>query len=225
MSALVTNTADSASMTPSCRGGSHKRCTTDENGCGCRCHRVGAEIQAMEDAAAGLIETLLREWFKDNKSGFVPSIEAQKFVAAMREQHPTEFTAWLQDRAEWLVLNLMRTNEMLKARNAGAGSNSRRSFANYAAAIESGKEPNQPALAVTYRVNLENMRRTLADMTAVDLKFASEQRESQANSLKLEAAFLRAIAKRLPDDTTKVGDVLDEHQVYEIRKKLQPKST
>lgn len=223
MSALVTNTADSASMTPSCRGGSHKRCTTDENGCGCRCHRVGAEIQAMEDAAAGLIETLLRDWFKD-KTGFVPAIEAQRFVAEMREKHPTEFVAWLQDHAEWLVLNLTRDVENKAARAAGSG-NSQRAFRSYAHAMDMGQQMDRGALTVTYRVNAENLRRTLADMTAADLKFAADYRETTANTLKLEAAFLRAIAKRLPDDTTKVGDVLDEHQVYEIRKKLQPKGT
>lgn len=224
MSALVTDTPDSAAMTPSCRGGAHKRCTTDENGCGCRCHRVGAEIQAMEDAAAGLIETLLREWFAD-KSGFVPAIEAQKFVAAMREQHPTELAAWLQDRAEWLVIRLAG-DRLRDERKLVRGS--RGNFAAYAKAMEAGGDVPETvvgALDVRYRVAADNTQRALRDMTAVDLRFVVTDREKEAAALKLEAAVLRAIAKRLPDDKTKVGDVLDEHQVYEIRKKLQPKGT
>jgi hypothetical protein len=90
------------------------------------------------------------------------------------------------------------------------------------AAEEAGRGNSAPLrqgfLQAVYTINDANDRKALKDMTASDILFVADQYEGRANAAKLEAAFLRAVAKKL--GTGRVADKFNNVQLDELRTRI-----
>lgn len=161
------------------------------------------------------VEALLGEWLESIEGDLVAPVEAQKFVAQLRERHPALLADWLDAHAETILCD--RIGRLLGSQRATAQRRKGpRTFAAYADALERGEEPAS-ILEVRYVVDDELTRRPLRAMTAADLDYAIADYESSAKAARFEASFLKAIKKALPDPTSTVGDVLSEADVARLR--------
>lgn len=161
------------------------------------------------------VDQAIREWCDAITGDLATPIEAQKFVAHLRENAPDELAAWLDEHAAIFVCDRMgRYLGPMRAR-ARAASSARR-FQEQAAAHGSGDADAFSYLDVKFVIDDENTRRPLRDMRADDLRFAITDYESTATSNLMEAAWLKAIAKRITGKKT-VGDVFTDAQLRALR--------
>lgn len=92
------------------------------------------------------------------------------------------------------------------------------------------KTPGQKApirqgfLQAVYVVDSENTRKALRDMTADDVMFVASRYDDRAKSAQLDAAFLRAVAKRIGKQRL-VGDVYNNTQLDDLRVRLTGKDS
>ncbi len=162
------------------------------------------------------IDDRLRAWVEAIDGDLTVPVEAAKFVAQLREQDPHALSAWLDDHAESIVSERMRkllTSDRARAQRRGAA----REFATNAERAEAGENPARPSLA-WFVVDESHTRRRLRDMTYADLDFAASDYEVLSKSNAFEAAYLRAVQKRLPKNNTKVvSDVLSDDLLSALR--------
>lgn len=94
-------------------------------------------------------------------------------------------------------------------------------FAEAARQAEGGnQEPlRQGFLQAVYVINGENDRKALKDMTAQDVLFVAASYEDRAKSAMLEAAFLRAVAKKIGHG--RVADKFTNIQLAELHLRLK----
>lgn len=76
----------------------------------------------------------------------------------------------------------------------------------------------EPWLKVKYVVDTANTQLRLLDMNRDHLLFAAEDFDSQASTLKIEAMFLKSLARKVGDGT--VGDHYTAEQLTNMRKSL-----
>jgi hypothetical protein len=96
----------------------------------------------------------------------------------------------------------------------------------FAAAVrEAEKGDDQPLrlgfLQAVYTINADNDRKALKDMVAADLRFVAGSYEQRAESSLLEAAFLRAVAKKIGKG--RVADTFNNVQLDELRTRITGK--
>jgi hypothetical protein len=96
-------------------------------------------------------------------------------------------------------------------------------FAEAAKEAEGGnKEPLKTGfLQAVYVINAQYDRKALKDMTAEDVLYVASSHESRAKSALLEAAFMRAIARRIGKG--RVADAFNNVQLAELRARLTGK--
>lgn len=161
----------------------------------------------MTVVAATSIDGLLRAHLNSIVGDLVAPIEAQKFVASMRERDPDGLAEWLDRRAEVVVCEvigtLLRSQRSVAQRRQGA-----RAFADAGTDVKG-------MLDVRYVIS--GAGRLLRDMTRNDLDLVAADYDAQSIAARFEAAFLRAIKKRLPDAVSTVGDVLTEADIAALR--------
>lgn len=143
---------------------------------------------------------------------------ARSVVARLQTYAPSLLDEFLYGQAEtiiWQMINDRDRSMRARARTAGP----RSVFAN---AAESYVEGDSTALAewlnVPFVVEGGNRKR-LRDMTSDDLCYVADDYRARAKSLAFEAAFLRAIAKKVGNGAT-VGDRLTDEQLHGIRANL-----
>lgn len=73
-------------------------------------------------------------------------------------------------------------------------------------------------LQAVYVCAADNTRKALKDMTAADVLYVADSYEGRAKQALLEAAFLRAVAKKI--GAGRVADVFNNQQLAELRTKL-----
>lgn len=155
------------------------------------------------------VETALAAWVESVEGDLVAPIEAQKFVAQMRELDPRGLADWLDAHAETIVCGrigtIIRSTRAVAQQRTGARS--------FAAHVEAGDL--EPLLNSRHHVECGDRR--LRDMTADDIDFVAASYDASAKASRFEAAYLRAIKKRLPDRVTTVGDVLTEADIASLR--------
>lgn len=138
-----------------------------------------------------------------------PSVAAD-LVAYLRETDPELLAGWLDLKAEVFLADVIarRSNSKRQtARSAGP----RRAFAEAARSFESsGDAVALSPFTFEYVVDAVNTRRTVAQMTALDCLFVADRYEDTARMARLEAAFHRAVAKKVGLRT--VGEVFAEEQ-------------
>lgn len=77
-------------------------------------------------------------------------------------------------------------------------------------------------LQAVYVINSDNDRKALKDMTAEDVLFVAASYDNRAKSALLEAAFLRAVAKKIGKG--RVADSFNNVQLAELRARVTGKN-
>lgn len=145
----------------------------------------------------------LDEWVDAFEDDIIVSSEAEKFIAYMDESHPGVVTDWLRTRAPHIIhdaisARLTKRRSTLQRRNRKSAI-----FAREATRLDEGEITAEEfvqkvgsPLDAFYAV-AEDHRKRLRDMTAEDIDFAASDYERRAESNAFEAAYLRALGKRL----------------------------
>lgn len=90
----------------------------------------------------------------------------------------------------------------------------------FADAVKAAEEGDYKPLRVgflqaIYVINIDNDRKALKDMTAEDVLFVAKSYDHRAKSALLEAAFFRAVARKI--GTGRVADSFNNVQLAELR--------
>lgn len=148
------------------------------------------------------------------ESDYVASQVAANLVDQLRAEDPDLLSGYLHQRAPVVLADVIARRSNSKRQSARIMA-PRRAFAEAARsfAAESDSKVLSP-FAFEYVIDAENTRRTVANMTAADCRFVAEQYERTAREAKLEAAFHRAVGKKV--GIQRVGDVFTEEQYLEM---------
>lgn len=138
-----------------------------------------------------------------------PSVAAD-LVAQLRSTDPDLLSGWLNLRAEVVLADVIARRSNSKRQTARILA-PRQAFAEAARTFqESGEAVALRPFAFEYVVDEAHTRRTVAQMTAVDCLFVADRYEDTARTARMEAAFQRAVAKKLGART--VADAFTEEQ-------------
>lgn len=145
---------------------------------------------------------------------YVASVVAAELVDRLRTEDPELLSGWLHLKAPVIVADVVArlSNSTRQAARVGAP---RRAFAEAARTFAAdGDVKALSPFAAEYVVDEANTRRTVANMTAADCRFVAGKYEDAARISKLEAAFHRAVAKKI--GTQLVGEVFTEDQYLDM---------
>lgn len=135
-------------------------------------------------------------------SGYTARAVATQLVERLRQTDPELLIGWLTEQAENVVYQMVSSRDRSSRSQARRGFN-RRLFAADAEAAEAGDvERLSRWLHVPYVVE-DGARKKLADMDRDDLLFVASNRENAARSNQMDAALMRALAKRVPTGVVK----------------------
>lgn len=141
---------------------------------------------------------------------YVAPVVAADLVDRLRVEDPDLLAGWLDLRASIFLADVIarRSNGLRQAARVNAP---RKAFASAARSFagNGGTAPLRP-FAFEYVIDEANTRRPVAFMTAADCRFVADRYDDSARTAKLEAAFQRAVAKRIGVRT--VGDVFTEDE-------------
>lgn len=144
---------------------------------------------------------------------YVASVVAADLVERLREQDPELLASWLDLKAAVILADVVarRSNSRRQSARIGAP---RRAFAEAARSFTGGDAEALHPFAAEYVVDEDNTRRAVANMTANDCRFVAAKYEDAARISKLEAAFHRAVGKKI--GTRLVGEVFTEAQYLDM---------
>lgn len=145
---------------------------------------------------------------------YVASVVAAELVEHLREQDPELLSGYLHLKAAVILADVVarRSNSKRQAARSGAP---RRAFAEAASSFATdGDVKVLSPFAVEYVVDESNTRRAVANMTADDCRFVAAKYEDAARISKLEAAFHRAVGKKIGSKV--IGEVFTEGQYLEM---------
>lgn len=144
---------------------------------------------------------------------YVASVAAAELVERLREQDPELLSGYLHLKAAVILADVIarRSNSKRQAARLGAP---RKAFAEAARTFADGDATALHPFAAEYVVDDENTRRTVASMTADDCRFVASKYEESARISKLEAAFHRAVGKKVGSQV--IGEVFTEAQYLEM---------
>jgi hypothetical protein len=132
-------------------------------------------------------------------------VEADKLLAKLEERDPDALSEWLWNQRHRVVTDRLRG--MLAAR--------RNEVRRQAARLSS--ESFLSWLDVPY--SFDHTSKVLGDMTHHDLGIAADEYDVRAKGNALEAAFLRAIQRKMPREGKTVAQVLDDEALAKLRPK------
>ncbi|MGW5636693.1 hypothetical protein [Streptomyces sp. NPDC003832] len=144
---------------------------------------------------------------------YVASVVAADLVERLRSEDPELLAGWLDLKAAVILADVVarRSNSRRQATRIGAP---RKAFAEAARSFGDGDITALRPFAAEYVVDEGNTRRSVANMTADDCRFVASKYEDAARISKLEAAFHRAVAKKIGGQL--VGEVFTEGQYLEM---------
>jgi hypothetical protein len=152
----------------------------------------------------------LREFREAIDGDFVVLVEAEQFHKLMERDHPDELAEWQTAKTVEFIADALGTiirSERAKARTrAGA-----RAFQEAAEELAAAGGPENPdaldSFAQVYKVNKNNLFRSVADMTGADHRFVADQYEATGKRALMLTSFHRAVAKKV--GTRRTGDVFE----------------
>lgn len=144
---------------------------------------------------------------------YVASVVAAELVERLREEDPELLSGYLHLKAAVILADVVarRSNGKRQAARLGAP---RKAFAEAASRFGEGDVTALHPFAAEYVVDETNTRRTVANMTAGDCRFVASKYEESARISKLEAAFHRAVGKKI--GARLVGEVFTEAQYLDM---------
>lgn len=146
---------------------------------------------------------------------YVLPIVSAEIVEGLRATDPDLLAGWLAVNAQRFVGVYVGSVER-SARARQASDAPRRAFA---IAAESDDREALTTFGIHFVVNDGNLRRRLGDMTKADHLYVAERHTDRANAGLFEAAFHKAIARRIPAGKT-TSEVLTEDAYAQLRKTI-----
>jgi hypothetical protein len=163
-----------------------------------------AEMRAVIDAETG-------------HGPYVSRVIAREIAEKLAANDPDLLHGWLFEHAERLIWAAI--NERDRSKRASARVTASRSV--FAAALEANEagdaEPLGRFLGCPYVVE-DGTRRVLAELSRADLNFVAQTYDDRARQNSFEAAFFRALAKKVRNGT--VADHFTEEKIAELRRSL-----
>lgn len=155
----------------------------------------------------------MRDVLDSEAQGDPAPVVAERVVVKLRATDPDLLSGWLDLQAVSFVRDAVGYID--RSGRARARATSQRSV--FAEDAERGDVSGW----LTTRYVLEDGRRpTLGDMTAENLRFVARTYDDDARAARMEAAFMRALAKRVGSGV--VADHFTEDQVEALRRSLAP---
>lgn len=146
---------------------------------------------------------------------------AMAVVDRLRRDDPELLTKWLDLMAPEVVRKMVTDVNHVKRTEARRVSATTPSPV-FASAIKRYEEGETKAIAAwldtVYVVNTSNSRKRLRDMDQEELLYAAADYTARARSNAMQAAFLRAVAKRIGAQT--VGEVFNDEQLVVLWRSL-----
>lgn len=155
-------------------------------------------------------------------SDYTAPLVAAELVDRLRADDPDLLTGWLNLRAPTILADTIarRSNSRRQAARVSAP---RRAFAEAARSFaDRGDGAALRPFAAEFVVDEANTRRTVARMTAGDCLFVARRYDDTAQQAKLEAAFHRAVAKKVGKQT--VGEAFTEEQYLTMYRSVTGRS-
>jgi hypothetical protein len=167
----------------------------------------------------------MRKYIDAGRSGngsYNAATLAQEIAEKLLKEDRELLYGWLQAHAVSTIRAAITATD--KATRSYARHNHQASvFADAVRDAEKGDD--QPLrlgfLQAVYVINDQYDRKALKDMVAADLRFAAGSYEQRAESALLEAAFLRAIARKVGKG--RVADIFNNVQLDELRTRITGK--
>jgi len=159
-----------------------------------------------------LIDDLLAKHKATLPSEFIVTIEAQNFLDAMHAQYPGELAEWTHAHALDVVTNnlwCMLFGDRQKARGR------RGRFRDATDQFDPADAESVDVFSQRFVIDHDNMWRRLGEMTGKDHLFVADQYTKTGRRALMEAAFHRAIAKRVGDRRT--DEVFGPDELTELR--------
>lgn len=150
------------------------------------------------------------------KPGDIPPVIAARIVEKLRATDPELLAGYLDAHA---VDTIRYDIHAILSSARGRARTVSRMGAFQDRVINGGDPAGWLSDAVTYPIDKTGAQMPLRLMTGEQVLYAADTRTSQGKALLTEAAFLRALAKRVPAGQT-VGDVFDEQQITELRQSI-----
>lgn len=148
---------------------------------------------------------------------YVSRLIAREIVEKLEANDPELLTGWLMVHAErliWAAINERDRSTRAKARTSGP----RSAFAAASDDHGAGDSTSLGHWLTTRFVVEDGSRRVLADLTKADLLFVAETYDNRAAQNSFEAAFFKALAKKVRTGT--VADHFTEDKLAELRASL-----
>lgn len=146
---------------------------------------------------------------------YVLAVFAADLVTELRETNPDLLTNWLDINAAQFVTQVLGDQE--RSRRGRLLSDAPRSV--FKIAANRFRAGDESAFAQYFVVSDDKLRRRLGDMTRADHLFVAEWHIKRSNAALFEAAFHRAIAKRIPVGMT-TKDAMSEAEYIRLRATL-----
>lgn len=148
------------------------------------------------------------------------ALAAHEIVDKLKDENQELLYGWLQLHAVNTVRSAMSSADAATRQKARGAGSTVSVFAEAARRAEQG-DPTQLKegwLQAMYTINNEYDRKCLKDMTAEDVLFVAASYEDRARASMMEAAFFRALAKKI--GMGRVADVFNNTQLAELRQSI-----
>lgn len=163
-----------------------------------------AEMRAVVDA-------------ETSHGAYVARAAARDVVEKLTINDPELLNGWLHEQAEKLIWQLI--NDRDRSRRGAARTQGRSVFAELIEASKDGDTSGLGRYLQAPYVIEDGSRKPLAELMKDDLIYVADQYEHRAKSNAFEAAFIRAIARKVGKGT--VADHFTESKLMELRESLK----
>lgn len=150
---------------------------------------------------------------------YVAGVVAQKVVNRLRQEDPELLTKYLDQHAVTIITQMV--GSISRAQRTYARANSGKQVFSKALARQEAGEPRALSawLDTMYVVTTDDQRKRLRDMDRQDLEYAITDYTNRARSNALQAAFLRALVKKIGART--VGEVYSDEELSRMWNSIQ----
>lgn len=161
----------------------------------------------------------LEDWREQlNGADYIARVEAEKFVAMMSAEHPSELQDWLTAHAVTFAVRAFRQRDQ-DARRIQRTREPQRSFAD---AIQASADGAGVGVFEKYLViNDDALRRPIGEMTGRDHAFVARNYANTGKQALLLAAFHGALEKKVGERRT--SEVFTEEQYLAMRDQVLSK--
>lgn len=148
---------------------------------------------------------------------YVSRAAARDVVEKLSINDPELLDGWLHSQAERLIWQMI--NDRDRSMRGAARTQGRSVFAEMIEASKDGDTSGIGRYMQAPYVIADGSRKPLAELMKNDLIFVADQYDMRAKSNAFEAAFIRALAKKV--GARSVGDVFTEAKIAELRESLK----